>query len=61
MYEVLLSPEARTFYARADRLLAQKLARCFVQLERNPDGTTASDGSPGSLRAGRATGSAIGG
>ncbi len=36
MYEVLLSPAARTSYAAADRPLAQKLARCFAQLEREP-------------------------
>jgi len=31
MSEVLLSPEARDFYAAADRPLARKLARCFAQ------------------------------
>src|SRR5260370_42651039 len=36
MSEVLLSPEARDFYAAADRPLARKLARCFAQLEREP-------------------------
>ena len=36
MFEVLLSPEARDFYAAADRPLARKLARCFAQLEREP-------------------------
>lgn len=36
MFEVILSPEARAFYARADRPLAGKLARCFAQLEREP-------------------------
>jgi mRNA interferase RelE/StbE len=36
MFEVILSPEARSFYAEADRPLAQKLARCFAQLERDP-------------------------
>jgi len=36
MFEVILSPEARTFYARADQPLAKKLARCFSQLERDP-------------------------
>ena len=36
MFEVILSPEAQTFYTDADRPLAQRLARCFAQLERNP-------------------------
>jgi len=36
MYEVILSPDARSFYARADRPLAAKLARCFSQLEQDP-------------------------
>lgn len=36
MYEVILSPEAAKFYADADRALAKKLARCFVQLEIEP-------------------------
>ena len=36
MYEVVLSPEAREFFAQADQPLARKLARCFVQLEREP-------------------------
>lgn len=36
MFEVILSPEARAFYAQADRPLARKLARCFAQLEREP-------------------------
>ncbi len=36
MFEVVLSPEARAFYAAADRPLARKLARCFAQLEREP-------------------------
>jgi mRNA interferase RelE/StbE len=36
MFEVILSPEARELYARADRPLARKLARCFAQLEREP-------------------------
>jgi mRNA interferase RelE/StbE len=36
MFEVILSPEARTFFANADRPLARKPARCFVQLEREP-------------------------
>lgn len=36
MFEVILSPDARTFYARADQPLARKLARCFALLERDP-------------------------
>ncbi len=36
MFELVLSPEARDFYADADRPLARKLARCFAQLERDP-------------------------
>jgi mRNA interferase RelE/StbE len=36
MFEIILSPEAREFYARADRPLARKLARCFAQLEHDP-------------------------
>jgi mRNA interferase RelE/StbE len=36
MFELILSPEARAFFAAADPPLARKLARCFRQLERNP-------------------------
>ncbi len=36
MFEVTLSPDAKDFYARADRPLATKLARSFAQLERDP-------------------------
>jgi len=36
MFEVLLSPEAQSFFAAAERPLARKLARCFAQLEREP-------------------------
>jgi mRNA interferase RelE/StbE len=36
MFEVILAPEARAFYADADQPLARKLARCFAQLERDP-------------------------
>jgi mRNA interferase RelE/StbE len=36
MFEVILSPDAQTFYAAADRPLARKLARCFAQLEHDP-------------------------
>jgi mRNA interferase RelE/StbE len=36
MFEVLLSPEAASFHAEADRPIARKLARCFAQLEDDP-------------------------
>ena len=36
MFEVVLSPEAKKFYSKADQPLARKLARCFAQLEREP-------------------------
>jgi mRNA interferase RelE/StbE len=36
MYKVDLSSSAQKFYTNADRPLAQKLARCFEQLEREP-------------------------
>ncbi len=36
MFEVLLSPEAKSFFEAADRPLARKLARCFAQLEQQP-------------------------
>lgn len=36
MFEVILSPEARAFFASADAPLARRLARCFAQLEREP-------------------------
>jgi mRNA interferase RelE/StbE len=36
MFEVILSPEARSFFAAADPPLAKKLARCFTQLEHDP-------------------------
>jgi len=36
MFEVILSPEARAFFAAADLPLARKLARCFRQLEADP-------------------------
>ena len=36
MYKVELSREAQRFYDRADRSVAQKLARCFASLEKNP-------------------------
>jgi mRNA interferase RelE/StbE len=36
MFEVILSPEAQAFFAAADKVLARKLARCFIQLEHEP-------------------------
>ena len=36
MYSVRLSVQAERFFARADRPLAKKLARCFEQLELDP-------------------------
>lgn len=36
MFEVILSPEAREFYAHAEPPLVRKLSRCFSQLEREP-------------------------
>ena len=36
MFDVILSPEARAFFAAADHPLARKLARCFKQLEHDP-------------------------
>lgn len=36
MFEVALSSEAEEFFASAQGPLARKLARCFVQLEREP-------------------------
>ena len=36
MYKVELSREAQRFYDRCDRPVAQKLARCFASLEKNP-------------------------
>jgi mRNA interferase RelE/StbE len=36
MFDVVLSPEAKDFFAAADRSLARKLARCFGQLEADP-------------------------
>ena len=36
MFEVILSPEARAFFADADKPLAVKLAKCFSALERDP-------------------------
>ncbi len=36
MYRVELAPSPRRFFAKADRPLALKLARCFRQLEADP-------------------------
>jgi mRNA interferase RelE/StbE len=36
MFEVVLSPDAEAFYATVDRPFAKKLARGFLQLERDP-------------------------
>jgi mRNA interferase RelE/StbE len=36
MFDVILSPEAKAFFADAGKPLALKLARCFEQLEREP-------------------------
>jgi mRNA interferase RelE/StbE len=36
VFDVILSPEAQTFFNQADEPLARKLVRCFLQLERDP-------------------------
>ena len=36
MFEVILSPEAQSFFEAAEKPLARKLARCFRQLEKDP-------------------------
>lgn len=36
MFDVILSPEAQTFFTEADQPLVRKLARCFAQLEQDP-------------------------
>ncbi len=36
MYEVLLHPDAQKFYAKADKALVKKIARCLQQLEKEP-------------------------
>lgn len=36
MYEVLLQPDAQEIYAKADKALAKKIARCLEQLEQTP-------------------------
>ena len=36
MYEVLLHPDAQKVYAKADKVLAKKIAKCLQQLEQYP-------------------------
>jgi hypothetical protein len=36
MFEVILAPEAQDFYTAAAKPLAEKISRCFAQLEREP-------------------------
>ena len=36
MYEVRLSEDAEKVYAKCNKVLAKKLARCFRNLENNP-------------------------
>ena len=36
MYKVELSLEAEKFFAKSNKVLAKKLARCFQNLENNP-------------------------
>lgn len=36
MFEIILSPDARAFYAKADSPLAKKLGRAFERLEDDP-------------------------
>ena len=36
MYRVQLSKEAEKVFAKCDKILANKLARCFKNLEENP-------------------------
>ncbi len=36
MFDVILAPEAQTFFAAADPPLARRLARCMTQLEHDP-------------------------
>jgi mRNA interferase RelE/StbE len=33
MYEILLQPDAQEIYAKVDKALAKKIARCLEQLE----------------------------
>jgi mRNA interferase RelE/StbE len=36
MYEILLHPDAQKVYARVDKALAKKIAKCLQQLEQDP-------------------------
>jgi mRNA interferase RelE/StbE len=36
MFEVILAPDAKEFFATAQPPLVRKLARCFAQLEQEP-------------------------
>ncbi len=36
MYEVLLHPDTKKVYAKADKSLAKKIAKCLQQLEQEP-------------------------
>ncbi|NJL92186.1 MAG: type II toxin-antitoxin system RelE/ParE family toxin [Coleofasciculaceae cyanobacterium SM2_1_6] len=36
MYEVLLHPDAQKFYAKANKSLVKKIAKCLQQLEQEP-------------------------
>ena len=36
MYEILLHPDAQKVYAKADKALAKKIAKCLQQLEQDP-------------------------
>jgi mRNA interferase RelE/StbE len=36
MYEILLHPDAQKVYAKADKALAKKIAKCLLQLEQDP-------------------------
>ena len=36
MYEVILHPDAQEFYLKANKALANKIARCLQQLEQTP-------------------------
>ena len=36
MYKVVLHPDAEKVYARAEKARAEKIARCFQQIEKTP-------------------------
>ena len=36
MYEILRHPDAQKVYAKADKALAKKIAKCLQQLEQDP-------------------------